>query len=83
MNPTDLTSRLALDSRGFESLKQTARTDPNGAAKEVVNCRCTVGTFLVRRRNALAMGPNAFAQPIPGFWQQPTREPFVADSPIV
>ena len=35
MNPTDLTSRLALDSRGFESLKQTARTDPNGAAKTV------------------------------------------------
>ena len=28
MNQTDLTSRLALDSRGFESLKQTARTDP-------------------------------------------------------
>jgi outer membrane lipoprotein SlyB len=57
--------------------------DPNGAAKEVVDCRCTVGTFLVRRRNALAMGPDAFAQPIPGFWQQPTREPFVADSPPV
>ena len=37
MNPTDLTSRLALDSRGFESLKQTARTDPNGAAKTVAN----------------------------------------------
>jgi flagellar protein FlgJ len=35
MNPTDLTSRLALDSRGFESLKQTARTDPTGAAKTV------------------------------------------------
>ncbi|AJW46667.1 flagellar assembly peptidoglycan hydrolase FlgJ [Ralstonia mannitolilytica] len=35
MNPTDLTTRLALDSRGFESLKQTARTDPTGAAKTV------------------------------------------------
>ena len=35
MNQTDLTSRLALDSRGFESLKQTARTDPTGAAKTV------------------------------------------------
>jgi len=35
MNPTDLTSRLALDSKGFESLKQTARTDPTGAAKTV------------------------------------------------
>lgn len=35
MNPTDLTNRLALDSRGFESLKQTARTDPTGAAKTV------------------------------------------------
>jgi len=35
MNQTDLTSRLALDSKGFESLKQTARTDPTGAAKTV------------------------------------------------
>jgi len=35
MNPTDLTSRLALDSKGFESLKQTARTDPTGATKTV------------------------------------------------
>lgn len=35
MNPTDLTSRLALDSTGFESLKQAARTDPTGAAKTV------------------------------------------------
>ena len=35
MNPTDITSRLALDSTGFESLKQAARTDPTGAAKTV------------------------------------------------
>lgn len=35
MNPTDLSSRLALDSQGFESLKQAARTDPTGAAKTV------------------------------------------------
>src|SRR5262245_20653686 len=35
MKPTDLTSRLALDSKGFESLKQTARTDPTGATKTV------------------------------------------------
>lgn len=35
MNPTDLTSRLALDTKGFESLKQTARTDPTGATKTV------------------------------------------------
>lgn len=35
MNPTDLTNRLALDSKGFESLKQAARTDPTGATKTV------------------------------------------------
>ena len=35
MNLTDLTGRLALDSKGFESLKQAARTDPTGAAKTV------------------------------------------------
>ena len=35
INSSDLTSRLALDSKGFESLKQTARTDPTGATKTV------------------------------------------------
>ncbi len=35
MNRTDISNRLALDAQGFESLKQTARTDPTGAAKTV------------------------------------------------
>jgi hypothetical protein len=56
--------------------------DPTGAAKEVVNCRCTVGTFLVHRRYATAIGPQGFESPIPSFYQQPSRQPFVADSPF-
>ncbi|MBX9428698.1 flagellar assembly peptidoglycan hydrolase FlgJ [Ralstonia pseudosolanacearum] len=35
MNRTDISNRLALDAQGFESLKQTARTDPTAAAKTV------------------------------------------------
>jgi flagellar protein FlgJ len=35
MNSSDINSRLAIDSKGFESLKQAARTDPIGATKTV------------------------------------------------
>jgi hypothetical protein len=54
--------------------------DPLGAAKEVINCRCTFMTVLIPRSAAARHGQAAYGTPFPNFWSGP-REPYDIESP--
>jgi hypothetical protein len=54
--------------------------DPNGAANEVIGCRCACMFALIPRTAAMRHGPAAYGTPTRAFWSRP-RQPFDLNGP--
>jgi hypothetical protein len=54
--------------------------DPDAAAKEVINCRCTLMTAIIPRSAAAKHGASAYGTPTPNFWEGP-RPAYDIDDP--